>query len=354
MVANSRLVVYLVPVLLFCHVFCLAEEAAQDKKTQQKKTDETMSTAKTKAREAAQRHYDKGVKFFNAATSPASSQIEAALRELNLAISMDPTFKEAYSKRAECYAIRHSFDHCIEDLNKVISLDPEFDEAFRIKGDLLLNVKNDLEGSLKNFEKAIALSPLNAKAFLGRSMVYTKMNDLDKAILDQQKAVELDPLNPKAFHALAMSYLMKEDLENSSQNFYASGMLYLEQDNIDSAKSALDVLQKVSTDPTLSDKLRDMIKSKDTDKSSSKSRPASASQQNTQPSASWDSLVDMLKDPDPEVRKEAALGLGTVGNETHVKILEELLNDPNPKVQKAAKTAMELIKNKGGTPPPKQ
>ena len=82
------------------------------------------------------------------------------------------------------------------------------------KGFAYLN-NDEFEKALSFFTKAIALDPLLAKAFTGRSMTYTRLQKYSNAINDAEKAIKLNPQNPFAHQIMAVAYAESNQLQNA-------------------------------------------------------------------------------------------------------------------------------------------
>lgn len=63
--------------------------------------------------------------------------------------------------------------------------------------------RNDMEGALRHFNKAIALDPLNYIYYSNRSMVLMRLKRLDEALADTNRVVILNPMWPKVRSAHA-------------------------------------------------------------------------------------------------------------------------------------------------------
>ena len=105
------------------------------------------------------------------------------------------------------------YDEAIANYTKAISLNPSFMEAYRYRGTAYCFVKKYNE-ALADFDRAIKLDPEDAASFNCRGSVYEELGILSMAIKDYKKAVELVPFN-KHYKDNLEKALEKEAARNS-------------------------------------------------------------------------------------------------------------------------------------------
>jgi tetratricopeptide (TPR) repeat protein len=69
-----------------------------------------------------------------------SNQLDDALIDLNLAISIEPSFAVAYNNRALVYKSLYNYPQALNDLNKAISIDSQFFNAIYNRAKLFLDM----------------------------------------------------------------------------------------------------------------------------------------------------------------------------------------------------------------------
>src|SRR5207237_226894 len=72
--------------------------------------------------------------------------------------------------------------------------------------------KNDLDGAIADYTKAIARNPSLAEAFYNRAVAHDGKSDLEKAIADYTKAIELNPGLADAYNNRGLDRDHKGDL----------------------------------------------------------------------------------------------------------------------------------------------
>jgi len=78
-----------------------------------------------------------------------------------------------------------------------------------------LDDKDEHDRAISDFTRSIALSPLQAKAFVGRGYARMRKGDVDGAVSDYNKAVELNPRSFLAFYNRAFARKQKGDLDGA-------------------------------------------------------------------------------------------------------------------------------------------
>lgn len=92
------------------------------------------------------------------------------------------------------------FEEAMKDIDLAISLNPEYSEAYLNKGIILMWLDRHRE-AIDMFNKVIEFNPQNAKAYYDRGLAYDKIGNLPKACLDWGKAKRLN--FPMAFSMLS-------------------------------------------------------------------------------------------------------------------------------------------------------
>jgi len=113
-----------------------------------------------------------------------------ALKTLNQAVSIDPSFAVAFNDRGKVHVKMGQFDRAKKDYAKAIKLDSKYVKAYSNRG-VVLYETNQYADALKDFNKAIVLNPSYATAYLNRGLVNYQMDRVDRACKDFTKACEL-------------------------------------------------------------------------------------------------------------------------------------------------------------------
>lgn len=143
----------------------------------------------------------------------AASQIRAAQGEDK------PTAKAANSKEeghkqavTEAVSRMNAGDYkaAVEEANGVLQADGDNDYAYSLRG-LSKALNGDIEGGLKDVQKAYELNPHNVSNFYNMAMVYKLDGQLDQAKEWFQKVLAAEPSNTWSVYGIATIYADKGD-----------------------------------------------------------------------------------------------------------------------------------------------
>jgi TolB-like protein/Tfp pilus assembly protein PilF len=138
----------------------------------------------------------------------------AALQMFDKAIALDPNFALAHAARAralDVLAIFHSDSGTRDQFRadalaagqRAIALAPQFGEAHAALGITRAYGMLDFGGAAPDFERALALSPGNARVLRTYAEFATSIGRNEAAIAAAQRSVSLDPENPSAYVTLS-------------------------------------------------------------------------------------------------------------------------------------------------------
>jgi serine/threonine-protein kinase len=189
---------------------------------------------------------------------------QPALEAYTEAIRLDPHYALAFAGRSLAFtayganaangvaAIRASFDKAEADARKALALAPDLAEAHLALASVLLVGSLDFAHATREFDRALALAPNNARALsdYGRFMGY--MGHAGEGIAAARRALVLDPLNPaihrrlgdalfysrhfaEALGAYRDSIALQPDATGGSAKV---GLAYYSLGNLESARSS--------------------------------------------------------------------------------------------------------------------
>ena len=127
----------------------------------------------------------------------------------------------AYNSRGIAFETKGQFDKAIKDYDKAIALSPSYYEAFFNRG-TAFETKGQLDKAIVDYDKAIALNPSYYEAYANRGMIYEKMGQPDKAIEEYHKTITLDPSSHEAYYNLGVLYGKAGLLDKAMESFNAS------------------------------------------------------------------------------------------------------------------------------------
>ena len=102
-------------------------------------------------------------------------------------------------------------------LEKILLINPNIFEANFNLAMISLQL-DDLDTSIKYFEKAKKLNPDASRVYLNLGLAYEKKKEINLAIINYQKIIEIDPNNSYAFYYLGSLYQEIYDMEKAEKN----------------------------------------------------------------------------------------------------------------------------------------
>ncbi|MDR4507213.1 MAG: tetratricopeptide repeat protein [Candidatus Brocadiaceae bacterium] len=140
-----------------------------------------------------------------------TGDIERAIDDYNKAVSLNPDYAPTYYNRGSMYAKMEQLDMAIMDYSMALSLDPDSKLAYLNRGIAFQMIgKKDL--ALNDLNKTITLDPAFAYAYSTRGLMHVESDKPEKALADFNKALELDPNH-------AETYMRRSILHADAQRF---------------------------------------------------------------------------------------------------------------------------------------
>jgi len=166
---------------------------------------------------------------------------DQALRALNKALEVDPTYTSPLRAKARLLARRRDWDGAIEAMKAYLDTNPP--DAKLTENDLILYMikAGRQDEAIKRIDDALAANPADAHALTLKGIVAWEQSDLDKAESLFNRAIEMDPDSP-----LPLMYRTK---------------LHLQRGELELAKQDLQRARQMSDDPALAVQLADIYRS---------------------------------------------------------------------------------------------
>lgn len=162
-------------------------------------------------------HYLRGLAGIHKWTSEGSSE---ALSHLKRAVELDPNFASAFGLAARCYSQRTGFgwvvdrDAEVADAEQLARRAAELGKddavALTMAGNALIIVVGDIHDGVAMIDRALALNPNQAFAWLSSSFARISLGELDRAIEHTERGMRLSPQDPQMFAmeiAIAVAHL---------------------------------------------------------------------------------------------------------------------------------------------------
>ncbi len=123
---------------------------------------------------------------------------EAARRDIDRAIALDPGFAEAYASRGWMLRREGNLDSAAADLTTAIRLKPAMAEAYVSRG-IILGEKGEYARSIDDFTMAIALKPDLVAARVARGLALLRAGRPLQAVEDLNAAIGMSPADTDAY-----------------------------------------------------------------------------------------------------------------------------------------------------------
>jgi tetratricopeptide (TPR) repeat protein len=187
-------------------------------------------------------------------------QYDAALKDCDEAIRLQPDSPELYNNRGTLQVERREYDKAQADLNQAIGLRPRYALAYYHRG-AMWRVRREYALALKDMDQALELDPKLGTAYTGRGTLFADQKDYAKAIADYRRAVRIDPTDAYAHYHLGRAYFETKDYDKAIASYRAAlrfepefakaytvlGMVYAKQK--DYAKALGSYRQAIRLDP---------------------------------------------------------------------------------------------------------
>jgi TolB-like protein/predicted Zn-dependent protease len=188
-------------------------------------SDQAVIAKKSTENIEAYQHYLKGLHHV---AYRSREQLELALAEFKEAAGIDPNYALAYTGIAYVYVMQATYAYrsiaevgplAELSLEKAFAIDDQLSEAWAIKAQLLSRMGAPDSETIPLLERAIALNPNNAYAYMWLASSFIA-SDPERKWKLYNKAYELDPLAPVIVQNMAINKAFDGDMEKAA--YYAN------------------------------------------------------------------------------------------------------------------------------------
>ncbi|MEZ4938115.1 MAG: tetratricopeptide repeat protein [Crocinitomicaceae bacterium] len=146
---------------------------------------------------------------------------EEAFTFINKALKMDETLSEAYYLKGFLYQSQGKVKLAVSSYMTSVEQDPEFTEGYIVLGSILSKYGDVKSQQMAEgyFRTALTIEPLNKDAFYGLGMLYQNQDKLDSAMAQYRTIVKIDPNYAIAWFNQGWVYMNRSD-EIDSAIFY--------------------------------------------------------------------------------------------------------------------------------------
>jgi putative PEP-CTERM system TPR-repeat lipoprotein len=141
----------------------------------------------------------------------------AAREALNKALAAEPQNPTALLLQARQKLAERDVDGALAQADALVERDPKNADAWRFKADVLQFVKNDPDGALAAYRKAIEAQPGDGRGYFGSIGLLTRQAKFDEAGKDLAELKKLLPKHPETIYLDAQLAYVKRDLTTARQ-----------------------------------------------------------------------------------------------------------------------------------------
>ena len=114
--------------------------------------------------------------------------------------------------RGNFMMILGQIDEALKDYSRAIELSPNNAAAYTNRG-IIYSEKGEFDLAIKDYFSALKINPDSTNAYNNRGNAYTNINEIDFAIQDYTKAIQLKPDFACAYTCRGLAYIRKNELD---------------------------------------------------------------------------------------------------------------------------------------------
>lgn len=135
-----------------------------------------------------------------------ASNMNKALEYINISISLNPSYADAYMLKGDLYSSITYFEKAVNAYQKASFLNPENAQLHYNIGNCFIRLGND-ELAIQEWTKAIENDSKYILAYAGRASLLMKQNDFKQALNDYNKIFEINKYFYVAYKGRGVAYL---------------------------------------------------------------------------------------------------------------------------------------------------
>ncbi|MGC1455230.1 MAG: tetratricopeptide repeat protein [Nitrospirota bacterium] len=148
-------------------------------------------------------------------------QLEDALRDYNIALTINPELIVGYSNRAQVYIRLNKHTNAMNDLTTALTINPRYVLGYVYRS-MMYNWYGDHDKALADLTAAVTIKPDFVSGYYHRGNTNLLIGQYDKAIADFSKALSLAPNSPEGYFYRGKAYRMSGRAKQAEQDFEAA------------------------------------------------------------------------------------------------------------------------------------
>lgn len=130
---------------------------------------------------------------------------EAALKEFDAALKLDPKNLYALSNQADAFCQQGDAERAFAQFNKVFQIDPDYNYLYDKRG-FCYEKRGMTDEAIADYTKAIELDNDDTWTYARRAELYLQKKEYEKALADYTALIQLKPDDSGAYHNRALIY----------------------------------------------------------------------------------------------------------------------------------------------------
>jgi hypothetical protein len=159
-------------------------------------SESSSSYNRTEDTDAAAELTDKAGELMNSDKTIFNEDYEVIINILNRAISLAPSYSNAYTLRGASYSYIDQYAKALQDYNMAIQLDPRNSGHYTSRAYLYAVHLNQYSKALQDYNTAILLEPNDSLSYYIRAQFFVVWEKTEKACADLEKSCELGMCGP--------------------------------------------------------------------------------------------------------------------------------------------------------------
>jgi tetratricopeptide (TPR) repeat protein len=142
---------------------------------------------------------------------------DSAISDYKKALEINPNMSSPHVNLGWIYHHKGDYDGAYEEYSRSIELNPNYDQAYLLRGNILFEKEKYTE-AISDYNKAIELNPVFGLTYQNRGATYIQLGDYETAVNDFLVALRLDPKLYNSYARLGETYLYMGEYQKAIEN----------------------------------------------------------------------------------------------------------------------------------------